>query len=66
MNAPMIKKNGFLDEVSKKLKQIPGNTACAMASPINDFFRMKLNVPIMAELAAKSSEPITTYTIVAS
>jgi hypothetical protein len=27
MNAPMIKKNGFLDEVSKKLKQIPGNTA---------------------------------------
>jgi hypothetical protein len=44
-----------------KPKQIPGNTACAMASPTSDLLFRNVNEPTIAELAVNKTEPITTY-----
>jgi hypothetical protein len=57
---------GFFVPDSIKPRQIPGSTACAIASPTNDFLFRKVNDPTMAELAVSSIEPIATNRMLGS
>src|SRR5690349_15029979 len=64
--APPIRYAGFFVPDSIKPRQIPGNTACAIASPTNDFLFRNVNDPTIAELAVSRIEPITTNRMLGS
>lgn len=60
MKAPPMRKTGFFVPESMKPRQIPGNTAWAIASPTNDFLLRNVNEPTIAELAVSNTDPIAT------
>jgi hypothetical protein len=60
INAPPMRKMGFFVPESMKPRQIPGSTACAIASPTSERLFKKVNEPTMAELAVSRIDPIAT------
>jgi len=66
MKAPLIRNNGFFVPDKINPRQMPGSTACAIASPTSDRLFKKVNDPTIAELAVSRMDPMTTYRIFGS
>src|SRR5687768_12348354 len=60
--APVSKATTFFSPANKKPIQIPGNSECAMASPISDRYLKNANVTISADDELMNIMPSTTYT----
>ena len=60
--APKVKKNGDVDWVTQKLKQIPGNKACAIASQDKVRFCNTTKPPQIAAELPIAQRPIRTCT----